>query len=215
MPSNRQPLPDGRLEPGWSRRGLRALGLAAAGMDAAAGVAGGTVMHTLKTEVAGLPAGTPYEIYEIPGAPPGRRVAWVVGGLRVGRRIDRIEKRYVCFDRASLEVALALFGAYVAGLGVDPETPAPCGRCGSEIAACLTLCPECGQDPVSETPCTDCEDGHVDICRGPHHLGRVTCGTCGGRLSYESADYRRRVEVLERARARQRKDAGVPVPEVR
>ena len=176
-------------------------------------------MRTLTTPVAGLPAGTEYDVIEDKWGV--RRVIWKqeAAGFFPGTLMlhqARVDGRG---KLAELTAGGAIYRAHASALGINPETEIPCGRCGAEIPAVLTVCPECGNDPDSETPCPDCTDlsgralGFVDIMRGDGtHVGRVTCGTCSGALSYESADYRNRIDAIEAAKRWERAQRGEAVP---
>lgn len=106
-------------------------------------------MRTLRVEVAGLPAGTKYDVYLAPGR--SRRIVYETPEQWVG---DSLRGRYRMGARidgpgtlARLTAAWPLYDWHVRELGCNPEEPVPCGFCGEKIPACLTRCPECGEDP--------------------------------------------------------------------
>jgi len=97
-------------------------------------------MRITTREIAGLPAGTRYEVYEDKWGV--RRLAWIApDGLRRGVRVDGKGRL------ARLTAAGALYRAHVKGSGCGAGARVPCGTCGEKIAACLTRCPKCAVDP--------------------------------------------------------------------
>jgi hypothetical protein len=153
-------------------------------------------MRALKTPIAGLPAGTLYQVENVEDL--GRCVVWR-GPLD---KMDRIEKAAAAGTRAPL-----IYDARVAALGCNPEEPVPCGICGEEIPAVLTLCPECGRDPDADVECGECQDhtgrpsGEVEYCDGDGQRGhRETCRACRGDKTVEAPYAYQRELALTRAR---------------
>jgi hypothetical protein len=172
-------------------------------------------MRTLKTPVAGLPAGTKYDVIQTdPGAV--RRLVWIAPqGWRCSARVDGQGQL------AAITAAGPIYDAHVAHLGCNPEEPIPCGFCGEEIAACLTLCPECGKDPDADVDCEECQDhtgrptGEVEYCEGDGQRGRrEVCRGCQGALKVEPPYAGPRQAQLDMARGwkRAQSDEANPVP---
>lgn len=164
-------------------------------------------MRTLKTAVAGLPAGTPYQIEEVEDL--GRCVRW----RGPEDKMTRVEKVGEVGTRAPL-----LYDAHVQSLGCNPEEPIPCGHCGTEIPACLTMCNECGMDPDGDEPCIDCDpdgagqpSGYVNWFKAGISREEV-CRSCNGAKVVEGVHAGQREAALARARAWQASQRESPAP---
>lgn len=192
-------------------------------------------MRKLVAEVAGLPIGARYEIYEIADA---RRVAWIgPDKLRKGRRIlgpapnpftSAGPLTEEVHGDATLERAYAILDHHAANLGIHPEELIPCGYCDAPIAACLTVCP-CSEDPDGRDPCPDCDlDGNmvneppygrtgmqtIDVYRNDVYQESAlrTCATCNGDKEVEAPHAGERDAAIRMARAFAESQKAVPVP---
>jgi len=158
-------------------------------------------MRTTMKEVAGLPAGTRYEVYVDQWGI--RRLAWIApDGLKRSARVDGKGRL------AELTAAGALCRAHVEGLECEPDARVPCGTCGEEIAACLTRCPKCGVDPDADVPCWECRDhttglptGFIDYrARGGRFCRTEVCPFCWATLTAKAPFAEAREKALAQAR---------------
>jgi len=167
-------------------------------------------VRTLKTPVAGLPAGTSYRIEDVEDL--GRCVVW----RGPGDRMDRIEKSDAVGTRAPL-----IYDAHVAALGCNPNDLVACGACGESIAACLTVCPECGADPGADIACGECDTdgegkptGYINYVSQGGRGREELCFACGGSKVVEAPFAGERETALAKARAWKvaQSDEANPVP---
>lgn len=168
-------------------------------------------MRPLKTETAGLPAGTQYDVFEA-GVYEVRRLRWV-GPDRQTRSV-RVDGKG---QLAEITAGGAIYDHHVATLGCNPEEEIPCGFCGDLIPACLTLCPECGHDPDADVSCEECwGSGTVTLSttRSGLETYDATCPACHGEGTVEAPCAGMREDALAKARAWQKAQSAEanPVP---
>jgi len=157
-------------------------------------------MRPLKHPVADLPAGTSFEIYQDQDGL--RRAAWVgEDGLRRAARVDGRG------TLATLTAAGPIYDAHCVALGCNPEDEIPCGYCGEQIAACLTLCPECKMDPDVDVQCGECDTdnegkptGYINYVSKSGRGREELCFACGGSTMVEAPYVAHREAALKAAR---------------
>jgi len=117
--------------------------------------------------------------------------------------------------------AWPIYDAHVAALGCNPEERIPCGFCGEEISACLTLCPGCGEDPDGDIPCGECDQdsegkptGYINYVSRDGHGREELCFGCGGSKVVDPPFAGEREAALAKARAWKlaQSDEANPVP---